>query len=59
MKKEIQESYMRFRRRKKNNYIKQFSSTKKCSPNPEEKKMNTIEIKNKIKPTEDKVKFSL
>jgi len=59
MKKEIQESFIRFRRRKKNNYIKQFSSTKKHSPNPEDKKRNTLEIKAKTKQQEDKINFSL
>jgi len=59
MKKEIQESFIRFRRRKKNNYIKHFSSTKKHSPNPEDKKINTLEIKAKTKQHEDNIKFSL
>ena len=59
MKKEIQESFIRFRRRKKNNYIKQFSSTKKHSPNPQDKKTNTLEIKAKTKLNEDKINFSL
>jgi hypothetical protein len=49
MGKEIQDSYLRFRRKKKNNYIKRFESQKKSMPMIEDKRISTIVLRDKQK----------
>lgn len=56
MKKEIQESYIRFRRHKKNNYIKQYSSAKRSYS---DKRVGTVELKKISRNPEDKIDLSL
>ena len=56
MKKEIQESYIRFRRHKKNNYIKQYSSSKRSHS---DRKVNTIDLSKKIKNHYEKIDLCL
>jgi hypothetical protein len=46
MKKEIQECYIRFRRHKKNNYIKQYSTWKRSHS---DRRVNTIDFSKKNK----------
>ena len=47
MKKEIQNSYMRFRKIKTHNYRKLFSSGKKCHALGEEKKLSTVGLESR------------
>lgn len=60
MRRSIQESYIRFRKLKRNNYQRQVCSTKKCVPTIyDEKRLSTITADSKKEEKKKDVSFTL